>query len=292
MRHRSWSDRLFTFFLYSFLLGLSASIIVPMMQVITISVSPPEVINRYGFHLIPTKFDFSGYKIVFQNETIWTAYGNTIVRTLLGTSIAVAMNFMGAYPLSKTYLPHRPFWMGIIVFTMFFSGGLIPSYLLIKSLGLINSVWSLVLPSAVSVFLLLIVRNFIAALPESLEESAKIDGANDLYILWKVVIPLSMPVLATIALYTAVYHWNAWFDSLLYIQSEKRQVLQIILRKIVLEGTADPSLTGITETANEMFNRQAMKMATLVVSMLPIMCVYPFLQKYFVKGSLLGAVKG
>ncbi|WP_172198625.1 carbohydrate ABC transporter permease [Saccharibacillus qingshengii] len=292
IKHRSWSDRIYVTFAYTVLILLCVSIIVPMMQVLTVSVSPVEVINSYGFHLFPTKFDFSGYQEVFRKSIIWTAYGNTIIRTVLGTALTVILTFMGAYPLSKKSLPHRPFWTALIVFTMFFSGGLIPSYMLIKNLGLMNSVWALVLPGVVSVFLLLIVRNFIAALPESLEESAKIDGAGELYILWKIIMPLSMPILATVSLYSAVGHWNAWFDSMLYIQDEHKQVLQLILRRIVIDGTLDPSAGGSTDLIDRPVNGESMKMATLVVSILPIVCVYPFLQKYFVKGTMLGSVKG
>ncbi|MEK0312581.1 carbohydrate ABC transporter permease [Cohnella sp. 56] len=292
MKHRRMSDRLFSLTVYALLSGLALTIVLPMMQVLTISVSPLAVVNRYGFHLIPTAFDFSGYRQVFHKQTIWTGYENTLIRTVLGTSITIVMTFLGAYPLSKRQLPHRAFWTGFIVLTMFFSGGLIPSYMLVKNIGLMNTVWSLVLPGAVSAFMLLIVRNFIGSLPESLEESAKIDGANDVYILWKIVVPLSMPILATVALYAAVDHWNAWFDSMLYIRQEKKQVLQLILRKIIIDGTADPSTTGAADAMNAPTNSQAMKMAALVVTMLPIMCVYPFLQKYFVKGTLLGSVKG
>lgn len=152
-----------------------------------------------------------------------------------------------------------------------------------------NSMWALILPGAVSTFLLLIVRNFVHEIPEALEESAKMDGANDIYILRKIILPLSMPVLATVSLYTAVHHWNAWFDSMLYIQTESKQVLQLILRKIILDG--ELSASG-TETSPVAVNTQTMKMATLVVSIIPILCVYPFLQKYFVKGTLIGSIKG
>ncbi|OWR32387.1 ABC transporter permease [Saccharibacillus sp. O23] len=292
IKNRSWGDRIYVGFAYTVLVLLCASIIVPMLQVVTISMSPVEVINSYGFHLFPTKFDFSGYEQVFRKSIIWTAYGNTIIRTVLGTALTVMLTFMGAYPLSKKTLPHRPFWTALIVFTMFFSGGLIPSYMLIKNLGLMNSVWSLVLPGVVSVFLLLIVRNFISALPESLEESAKIDGAGEMYILWKIIMPLSMPILATVSLYSAVGHWNAWFDSMLYIQDEHKQVLQLILRRIVIDGTLDPAAGGGADLIDKPVNGESMKMATLVVSIVPIICVYPFLQKYFVKGTMLGSVKG
>ncbi|ANE45217.1 ABC transporter permease [Paenibacillus swuensis] len=283
------SDQIFIGFVYVILSLLSICTLLPFLQVVTLSMSPIEVVNSYGFHFFPTSFDFAGYKQVFHNELIWISYKNTIVRTVLAIILTVTLTFLGAYPLSKKTLPHRTFWTGFIVLTMFFSGGMIPLYMLVKGLGLMNSIWSLLLPGAVSTFLLLIVRNFVHEIPEALEESAKMDGANDIYILRKIILPLSMPVLATVALYTGVYHWNAWFDSMLYIQSEHKQVLQLILRKIVLDG--DVSAAG-TETGIANVNTQSMKLATLVVSILPILCVYPFLQKYFVKGTLIGSIKG
>lgn len=270
---------------------LSITTLVPLLQAATISLSPPEVVNRYGFHLFPTKFDFSGYESVFNYSVIWTSYGNTIVRTLLGTAISLVLTFLGAYPLSKRSLPNRKLWTGVIVLTMFFSGGLIPSYLLIKNIGLMNSVWALVLPGAVSAFMLLIVRNFIAGLPESLEESAKIDGANEIVVLFRIVLPLSLPIIATVGLYSGVGHWNAWFDSMIYIQDEGKQVLQMILRRILLEGQDVASESGSGSHA-AVVNSETVKMAALIVSILPILLVYPFLQKYFVKGTLMGSVKG
>jgi len=287
----SVSDRIFVILVYVILGGLSITTLLPMMQAVTISLSPPEVVNSYGFHLIPFEFDFTGYERVMQYGALWTAYGNTIVRTLLGTLITLIMTFLGAYPLSKRSLPNRKLWTGVIVLTMFFSGGLIPSYLLIKGLGIMNTMWSLVLPGAVSAFMLLIVRNFIIGLPESLEESAKIDGANDIVILFRIVLPLSLPIIATVGLYSGVGHWNAWFDSMIYIQDEKKQVLQMILRKILLEGQDVSVEAGAGSTAQAV-NSETVKMAALVVSVLPILLVYPFLQKYFVKGTLMGSVKG
>ncbi|NQX59354.1 carbohydrate ABC transporter permease [Paenibacillus qinlingensis] len=283
------SDAIFMTIVYVSLILLTIITLLPFMQVVTLSMSPAQVINSYGFHFIPTQFDFSGYKQVMNNSLIWTAYGNTIMRTILATVLTVSLTFLGAYPLSKKTLPHRTFWTGFVVLTMFFSGGLIPSYILVKNLGLMNSMWALILPGAVSTFLLLIVRNFVHEIPEALEESAKMDGANDVTILIKIILPLSLPVLATVSLYTAVYHWNAWFDSMLYIQTEKKQVLQLILRKIILDG--ELSAAG-TESSQMVVNTQTMKMATLVVSILPILCVYPFVQKYFVRGTLIGSIKG
>ncbi|MDI4645134.1 carbohydrate ABC transporter permease [Cohnella hashimotonis] len=292
MRHRrTTSDTVFLVFVYAFLGALSLASLLPLMQAITISLSPPEVVNSYGFHLIPTRFDFAGFERVIHYDTIWTAYGNTIVRTLLGTAITLVMTFLGAYPLSKRTLPNRKLWTGIVVLTMFFSGGMIPAYLLIKNIGIMNSIWALVLPGAVSAFMLLIVRNFIMALPESLEESAKIDGANDIVILFRIVLPLSLPIIATVGLYAGVGHWNAWFDSMIYIQDERKQVLQMILRKILLEGQ-DVSAESGSGVHAQAVNSETVKMAALVVSVLPILFVYPFLQKYFVKGTLMGSVKG
>ncbi|NOV03837.1 carbohydrate ABC transporter permease [Paenibacillus planticolens] len=285
----SLMDRVLGITIYTILLLLSIFTLVPLAQVITISLSPSEIIGKYGLHLFPTKFDFSGYSEVFHTQLVWRAYGNTLLRTVLGTTLTVLLTFMGAYPLSKKTLPNRKLWTGFIVLTMFFSGGMIPSYILIKNIGLMNSVWALVLPGAVSAFMLLIVRNFISGLPESLEESAKIDGANDIAILFKIVIPLSLPIVATVGLYTAVYHWNAWFDSMIYIQDQKKQVLQLVLRKILLEGQLQTMDTNAQQAA---VNTESMKMATLLVAIIPIICVYPFLQKYFIKGSLVGSVKG
>jgi putative aldouronate transport system permease protein len=285
------TDRVFTTFVYVLLGLLCISFIIPILQVLTNSLSPPDVINSYGFHLIPTKFDLSGYKTVLQDDRIWTAYGYTIIRTLLGTSITVLLTFLGAYPLSKALLPNRKLWTSLIVVTMFFSGGMIPSYLLVKNLGMMNSMWALVLPAAISTYMLLVTRSFLAGLPDSLEESAKIDGANDILILFRIILPLSLPIIATVALYSAVSNWNAWFDAMIYIQDQKKQVLQIILRNILLVGT-DPMLEQASSGNKLTVSAENLKMATLMVSILPILVVYPFLQKYFIKGALIGSIKG
>lgn len=284
-------DRLFVLFIYVILALITVAFLLPLMQVVTISVSPPEVVNKYGFHFIPTKFDFSGYAGVFQNDSIWVAYKNTIFRTISGTALTIMLTFMGAYPLAKKSLPHRKFWTFFIMLTMFFSGGLIPSYLLIKNLGMMDTIWSLILPGVISTYMLLVARSFLSALPESLEEAAKIDGANELFILFKVVLPLSMPIIATVGLYSAVFHWNAWFDSMLYIQDASKQVLQLVLRNILITGS-DPLIEQMTGGNKQVINTETLKMAVLVVSILPILCVYPFLQKYFIQGSLIGSVKG
>lgn len=284
-------DNLFDMMVYAVLLLLSIAIITPFMQILTISMSPSEVVNKFGLHLWPTSFDFSGYQRVFENELVWISYKNTLVRTIVGTGLNVILTVAAAYPLSKKYLPHRSLWTGLIVFTMYFSGGLIPNYLLIRSLKMLNTIYALIIPGMVSAFNLIIVRNFFMAMPESIEESAKIDGAHDMMILLKIVLPLSKPIIATISLWYGVGHWNAWFDSMIYIMDEKKMVLQMILRKIVLEGTMAQEAEVYMGTRISV-SPDTVKMATLVVSVIPILCVYPFMQKYFVKGVLIGSLKG
>lgn len=285
---RKPSDFVMDIIIFMILIGLSMITLIPFLQVLTISLSSSAEVNKFGLHLFLTKFDLEGYKVLLSNETIWRAYLNTIVRTVLGTSLSVFLTILGAYPLSKRNLPNRKLFTGIIVFTMYFSGGIIPSYILVNDLGLRNSMAALILPGAINAFNLIIVRNFFMTLPESVEESARIDGAGDIYILFKIIIPLSTAIIATISLWYAVGHWNAWFDCMIYITSQKKYVLQMVLRQILLEGQTQ----DISSAVQQAVNSETMKMATLVASILPIMCVYPFLQKYFVKGVMVGSLKG
>lgn len=287
-RKRSVSDLIIDCFIYTTLILLCLVTIMPFLQIITISVSPSSEVLKFGLHLIPKGFDFDGYKTVFHYDTVWRAYGNTIVRTLCGTSLQILLTILAAYALSKKYLPHRTFWTAFIIFTMYFSGGLIPNYILVKNLGLMDKLGALILPGAISSFNLIIVRNFFMTFPESVEESARIDGANDIYILFRIILPLSLPIIATIALWYGVGHWNAWFDNMLYMKSQDKFVLQYVLRMILLEG----QVGDLSSDYAHAVNTETMKMATLVVSTLPIICVYPFLQKYFVKGVMIGSLKG
>lgn len=283
------SMKFFDIVIYMVLFIIGAITIIPFMQVLTISLSPQEVVSQYGLHLFPTKIDLSGYEKVFKYEQIWRSYWNTIVRTALGTGISIFLYIIGAYPLSKKYLPNRKFWTILIIFTMYFSGGLIPSYLLINNwLKLSNTIWSLVLPGAMSAYTLIIVRNFFEGIHASLEESAKIDGANDITVLFRIFVPLSKPCIATITLWSIVYHWNAWFDCMLYINDEIKYVLQMTLRKILIDG----QVMDLTISTDQVVNTDTMKMATLMVSIIPIISIYPFIQKYFTKGIMIGSVKG
>lgn len=288
-RRLTTEDRIVDFFVWGSLLVLCFLTAIPFLQVVTVSLSPPAEVNKAGLHLLPLGgIDLAGYERVLGYGLIWQGYLNTIVRVLLGATITVTLLLLGAYPLSKPYLPYRKVWTALILFTLYFGGGLIPSYLLVRSLGISNTVWALVLPPAVNAFNLIVVRNFMEAIPASLEESARMDGAGDFRVLFQIVVPLSMPIIATVALWSLIYHWNEWFNCMIFIKDESGYVLQLVLRRILLEGQQVD-----TESAGAAYiNTESMKMATLVVSILPILILYPFLQKYFVKGIMVGSVKG
>ena len=287
-RRKPVSSRIFDIVVYILLFLVAMVTIVPFLQVVTISLSPPEVVASYGLHLIPTKIDLEGYRSIFKYKLLWTSYRNTIVRTLFGTALSMLLYVIAAYPLSKKYLPNRRFWIFFIIFTMYFSGGMIPNYLLINNwLKLSNTIWALILPPAMSAYNLIIVRNFFESIPDSLEESARIDGARETTVLFKIVAPLSMPVLATVSLWCIVGHWNAWYDCMLYIRDDTKYVLQYTLQRILLDGQVQD-----LDHIGTKVNTETMKMASIVVSILPIMIIYPFVQKYFTKGVMIGAVKG
>jgi len=273
-------------------LGVVAMLCVyPFIYTLSISLSTAAEASRDGLHFFPREASLVSYKMVLTNPNIVTGYINTLIRTVLGTALTLLATCVAAYPLSRREMPHRAMFTFLILFTMLFSGGMVPTYLLIKNLGMINTVWALVLPGAITAFNVVIVKNLFQSLPESLVESARLDGAGEWTILFRLYIPLSKPVLATVALWTAVAHWNAWFDALLYITDDKRQVLQTFLQRIVIESNTQMMELGVTDASIVQFTPETIKAATIIVTILPIICVYPFVQKYFVKGILLGGVK-
>jgi putative aldouronate transport system permease protein len=266
--------------------------IYPFWEIIRISFSTPAEAARLSFSLWPKETSLSAYTQVIGNSYIWSGYKNTIFRILLGLSIQMILMILTAYPLSKKKLPFRNGVTGLIVFTMFFSGGLIPTYLLIKNIGIIDSIWALVLPGAIPTFSMLIVRNYFMGIPEALEEAAKIDGAGTVKTLTHIILPLSMPILMTVGLWGLVGHWNAWFDCLIYISDPDKYVLQTILRKIIIDSAPQFAEFTVTEGSETMPSAEVVKAATIIVSTLPILAIYPFIQKYFVKGIMLGSLKG
>lgn len=285
-------EEFFQVFNYIFLTVLIIFCIYPFWEVIRISFSTPAEASRMGFSLWPRESTAAAYIQVFKNQYIWIGYKNTIERVAVGVSIQMALTILAAYPLSKKHFPNRGFWTIIIVFTMFFKGGLIPDYLLVNALHIDNSIWALVLPRAIDTFSMLILRNYFMSLPESLEESAKIDGAGAVRILAYIILPLSLPILVTIGLWGIVWHWNAWFDCLIYIRDGKKYVLQAILRKIIIDAAPQFSEMSVNVGNVVTPSAEVVKCATIIVSTLPIMIVYPFLQKYFIKGVIVGSLKG
>ncbi|MGG6312361.1 carbohydrate ABC transporter permease [Paenibacillus macerans] len=291
---KSLSEKTFDLFNAVFMIALCLTIVFPFWQQIVISFSPPGEANKIGLHLFPESPTMDAYKRIFAGGTILKAYFWTILRTVLGTFLTLLVTAMMAYPLSKKGFYGRPLWMGLVVFTMFFSGGLVPTFLLVRDLHLTNTIWALVLPGLCSAWNILIIRNFFVSIPEEVEESAKIDGANDMYVFYKIIIPLSTPVLATVALWTMVFHWNSWFDALIYNTNGQIKVLQMLLREVLQDANMMTDTSVLLDLASEgsHYTPESVKAAILMLVVTPILFVYPFLQKYFVKGIMIGAVKG
>lgn len=280
--------------IHAILMLLTLLTIFPFYNVILMSFSNSAAISKQVVYLVPTTVDLSAYKYILHDARILKSFNITLFVTVVGTLINMVATLSGAYVLSKKGIPGQKLVMGGIVFTMFFNGGLIPFYLTMKNLGLINNLFAMVLPVAVNTFYLIICLAFFRTLPVALEESAKIDGANDIQILYKIALPISMPMIATIALFYAVDRWNEWWLGVLFMTDINRLPLQALLREILTNY--QQILTGINAssvmTQNVSLQPEMIKMAVLVVSVLPIVCLYPFLQKYFTKGVMLGSVKG
>lgn len=240
--------------------------------------------------LLPRGFQLQSYRIALRNPMLWLGYRNTLLYTVLGTCINILMTCFAAYVLSRRYLPGGKIIMRLIVFTMYFSGGMIPMYLWILNLRMTNTLWAMVLPTAVSTWNLIILRTAFLAIPPSMEESAKMDGANDFIILFQIIIPLALPSLAVILLYYIVEHWNAFFNALIYLRQRERFPLQLVLREIVIQNETS-MLTGVTDSIDRLQETIPLKYAAIVLSTIPVLCVYPFLQKFFVKGMMVGAIK-
>ena len=222
------------------ILGLfSATIVVAFLHLFSISFSPSHIATKGGLHLWPKEFTLRNYEEVFDNYYIWMGYKNTLIRTVIGVVLGLIFTSMAAYALSKPYFPHRDFWTLFVVFTMFFSGGLIPGFLLVKNLGLMNTYGAMFLPGLITTYNLIVMRNYFQSLPEELEESAFIDGAGRMTIFLRIILPLSKPILATVALWIAVGHWNAWYDAMLYIQEPELMPLQTVLRRVILTGSTE-----------------------------------------------------
>ncbi|MBP1988793.1 carbohydrate ABC transporter permease [Paenibacillus eucommiae] len=286
-------EKVFDVLLYLLLLLIMFITLYPFWNQVALSISDDVSAYSTGMLLFPSKISLDSYGLVLQYKLLWIGYGNTILRTILGVSLSIVFTSLTAYPLSKEGLPWNKLFTTFILITMLFNGGLIPNYFLIKNLGLYDTIWALVLPGMIGAFNVFIMRNFFRSIPESLEESAKMDGAGYILIFWKIVIPLSKPVLATVAMWVAVYHWNAWFDSMIYISDTSKQVLQVVLRKIIVENNVE-DLNAVLYQMGEKsrFSGRQLQATMIMCSLIPMLIVYPFVQRHFVKGIMLGAIKG
>lgn len=292
LSHRSIGERIFDGANVFFMFLLSVVTLYPFIYVLFASLSDPAwLVKVRGIIWYPEGATLEAYRLVFQNPSILTGYLNTIIYVVAGTSLNILMTSLGAYALSRQNVMWKNPIMFMIVFTMFFNGGLIPTYLLVENMGLVDSRWALILPTAMSAYNLIIMRTAFQAVPVSLEESAKLDGANDFTVLFRIIMPLSMPVIAVMILFYGVYHWNSWFQALIYIRTRELYPLQLILREILISNSTDSMLTSVGG-GDKMPVGETIKYATIIVATVPILCLYPFLQKYFVKGVMIGAIKG
>jgi putative aldouronate transport system permease protein len=262
----------------------------PFLNVVAQSFSGQAEINAGKVNLIPKGFNVETYKTILHDNTFWTSYKNTIVYTVVGTVISMVMTTMFAYVLSKKRLLGRKFFTSFAVFTMFFHGGLIPNYILIKQLGWTNSIWAIVIPGAISIFNMLIMKSFFEGMPEELEEAASIDGSSTYGTFLKIILPLSKPILATMFLFYAVGSWNSWFGAFLYLDKADMYPVTLYLRNLLAGATTGQS-AGATSADDLTQIAANIKAVTMVLTVLPILCVYPFVQKYFVSGIMLGSVK-
>lgn len=293
----SLSDKAFDRLNLLFVLLVTLIIIYPLIFVISASISDPHAVNTGKMWLWPVDVTFEGFQRVFQNDAIWTGYKNTILYTAVGVIVHLFVLLPAAYALSRKELMGKKAWLWFILFTMLFNGGLIPTYLVVRNLQMLDTMWAIVIPGVVGAWSILVARTFFQqTIPDQLVEAAKIDGASDIYLFFKVVLPLSMPIIAVMALFHGVALWNQYFNALIYLRTEDKFPLQLILRQILIlnEVSADSasSAAGSAQSfADQIKTASLVKYAVIIVSALPLLIVYPFLQRFFVKGVLIGSVK-
>ena len=291
------SGRIFDIFNYVILAVIGLLCLYPMIHVIMGSISDPTLlVDHRGLLLVPEGFTARGYEIVFNNPNIWSGYANTLFYVVVGTVMRTFMTMLGAYVLAqKDFLPRKPLML-LFVFTMYFSGGLIPDYLLVTNLHMLNTRWAIIIPTLINTWNMIILRTAFVQVPESLLESARLDGAGDMRILFNIVVPASKATLAVIVMYYAVAEWNSWFSAAIYLPNARdKYPLQLFLREILIANSAGGNATaagGADVDALDALIEDVVQYSTICVATIPILCVYPFVQKYFVKGVMMGSVKG
>jgi len=284
----SISDLLFDSVNFLLITLVTLSCLYPMLYVVFASFSDPvQLMNNQGPLFKPLGFSLEGYKIVLNNPSTWIGYKNTLFYLVVGTTVNMLMTTLAAYALSRKGFKMRKFFTILIVFTMYFAGGIIPNFILIKNIGLLDTRWALIIPGAIGTWNMLIMRTAFSSIPDGLEEAARIDGANDYTLLFKIIVPVSKATMAVILLFYAVGHWNSWFNAMIYLpRSRNLYPMQLFLREILI------SSSQVTSGESEInYMGELVKYTTIIVSTLPILCLYPFLQKYFVKGVMMGSVK-
>lgn len=293
--HTTRGDKIFFAINYVFMIFLALITVYPMLYVLFCSLSSPNDFALVrGMLFRPAGFSLDGYSMVFKMNTIWVGYRNTLVYVLVGTSISMVMTIMGAYILAHTDFMLKKITMVLIVFTMYFGGGMIPTYLTVVQMGLNNTMWAVMLPGAVSVYNMIVLRTSFKGIPTALIESATIDGANDVTVLFRIILPLSGAALATITLFYAVGNWSGWYNAMVYLQNRRDLYpLQLYLRELlILDKSTDSFMNSLNgSSANSYLMKEIMKYCAIIVSTVPVLVIYPFIQKYFVKGVMVGAIK-
>lgn len=292
LKYMSKADLIYHAVIYLFLTLFALLCVYPLLYVLVYSVTPYGEYLQNPLKMLPSRPDFSAYKRLLHFPLIFSGYRVTILITIAGTLLNILLLCLTAYPLSKKDLKGRNAILMFITFTMFFNGGLIPNFYLIKTLGLYDNVLALILPGCLGAYNLLLMKNFISQLPASLEESAYIDGANEFQVLWKIIVPLSKPAIATFVIFHMVYQWNSYFNAIIYTSKRKLWPLMLVLREMVVEDGMSMLNNPGGSPESMMVNTFTLKMATIIVCVLPILCIYPFMQRYFTKGILVGSVKG
>lgn len=282
-------NRIIDWTIYILLTIIALVCVLPFLYVLAVSFTSPQEVAKGGMILFPKEWSFAAYEYIFSTDTLLRSMLVSIYITVVGTIINLLFTALMAYPLAKQHLEGRRIILLGVLFTMLFGGGLIPTYFVVKNLHLTNTLWSLMIPSAISAFNLIVLKNFFSQIPDGLEDSAKIDGCNDLGVLFRIVLPLSMPAMATFSLFYAVAHWNQFFNAVLYINDNTKWPIQVLMREIVILAQSRIGDTSIDEASIQPLT---IRMAVIVFATLPILIVYPFLQKHFTKGVLLGSVKG
>lgn len=290
-------DRIFNILNTMFLVIVFILVLYPLIFVVSASISDPVLVNQGKVWLLPKGITFEGYARVFSNSEIWTGYRNTIFYTIAGTVISLVTTLMGAYALSRRDLAGRNILMLIFTFTMFFNGGLIPTYILVNNLNMINTVWAMIIPNAIAIYNVIIARTYMQNnIPMELQEAALIDGSSNTRLFFSIVLPLSAPIVAVLALYYGIAQWNSFFNALIYITNREMFPLQLILREILVQNQMNAQMmsagTDLESMAAQGKIAELIKYAVIIVSTLPVLIIYPFIQKYFTQGIMIGALKG